>query len=241
MSKKIFIHGGSSLISKFLIKKFKNETSEFYIFCRNIKKTKSIIGNENLKGSKFYFFENNLENLEETFVDLNKTPDDFDGIFWVTGFTGDAQEELNSIEKASLNLKINFTNVVLCLSFLIKKMKISKHSFICVITSVAGLRGRKRKLFYCSAKSGLINFLSGLRQQLNGKIHVLTVIPGYISTNSFNEKSYKFLITSPEKMSRKIYDAIKKKKEIIYVGGIWRIIMMLISFVPEKIFKKLKF
>lgn len=241
MSKKIFIHGGSSLISKFLIEKFKYETNEFYIFCRDIKKTKSIIGNDNFKDSKFYFFENNLENLEETFVDLNKIPDDFDGIFWVTGFTGDVQEELNSIEKASLNLKINFINVALCLSFLIKKMKISKHSFICVITSVAGLRGRKRKLFYCSAKSGLINFLSGLRQQLNGKIQVLTVIPGYISTNSFNEKSYKFLITSPEKMSRKIYDAIKKKKEIIYVGVIWRIIMMFISLIPEKIFKKFNF
>ena len=241
MSKKIFIHGGSSLISKFLIKKFKHETSEFYIFCRDIKKTKSIIGNENLTESKFYFFENNLENLEETFEDLNKIPYDFDGIFWITGSTGDAQKELNSIEKASLNLKINFTNVVLCLSFLIKKMRISKQSFICVITSVAGLRGRKRKLFYCSAKSGLINFLSGLRQELNGKINVLTVIPGYISTNSFNEKSYQFLITSPEKMSKKIYKAIKKNKEIIYIGGIWRILMFLISVIPEKIFKKLKF
>ncbi len=241
MSKKIFIHGGSSLISKFLIKKFKNETSEFYIFCRDIKKTKLIIGDENLTESKFYFFENNLENLEETLLDLNKIPDDFDGIFWVTGFTGDAQEELKYIEKASLNLKINFTNVVLSLSFLTKKMKISNDSFICVITSVAGLRGRKKKLFYCSAKSGLINFLSGLRQQLNGKINVLTVIPGYISTNSFNEKSYKFLISSPEKMSRKIYKAIKKNKEIIYVGGIWRTIMFLISCIPEKIFKKLKF
>ena len=148
-------------------------------------------------------------------MDLNKTPDDFDGIFWVTGFTGDAKEELNSIEKASLNLKINFTNVVLCLSFMRKKMKISKESFICVITSVAGLRGRKRKLFYCSAKSGLINFLSGLRQQLNGKIHVLTVIPGYISTNSFNEKSYKFLITSPEKMSEKFMMLLKRKKKLL--------------------------
>ena len=241
MSKKIFIHGGSSLISKFLIKKFINETSEFYIFCRNIKKTKSIIGEENLKVSKFYFFENNLENLEETFLDLNKTPDDFDGIFWVTGFTGDAQEELNSIKKADLNLKINYTNVVLCLSFLRKKMKISKESFICVITSVAGLRGRKRKLFYCSAKSGLINFLSGLRQELNGKINVLTVIPGYISTNSFNEKSFNFLISSPKKMSDKIYYAIKNNKETIYVGAIWKFIMFIISLIPEKIFKRLNF
>lgn len=241
MSKKIFIHGGSSLISKCLIEKFKYETSEFYIFCRDIKKTKSIIGNENFKDSKFYFFENNLENLEETFVDLNKTPDDFDGIFWVTGFTGDAQEELNSIEKASLNLKINFTNVVLCLSFMRKKMKISKEAFICVITSVAGLRGRKRKLFYCSAKSGLINFLSGLRQELNGKINVLTVIPGYISTNSFSEKSFNFLISSPKKMSDKIYYAIKNNKETIYVGAIWKFIMFIISLIPEKVFKRLNF
>ena len=241
MKKKIFIHGGSSLISKFLIKKFINETSEFYIFCRNIKKTKEIIGEDILIKSKFIFIENNLENLDETFEHLKKIPDDFDGIFWVTGFTGDAKEELNSIEKASLNLKVNFTNAVLCLSFLRKKIKISKESFICVITSVAGLRGRKRKLFYCSAKSGLINFLSGLRQELNGKIKVLTVIPGYISTNSFNEKSFKFLISSPNKMSDKIYYAIKNNKEIIYVGVIWKVIMLIISLIPEKIFKRLNF
>ena len=241
MNKKIFIHGGSSLISKFLIKKYTNETSEFYIFCRNIKKTKEIIGEDILIKSKFIFIENNLENLDETFEHLKKIPDDLDGIFWVTGFTGDAKEELNSIEKASLNLKINFTNVVLCLSFLRKKIKTSKESFICVITSVAGLRGRKRKLFYCSAKSGLINFLSGLRQELNGKIKVLTVIPGYISTNNFNEKSFKFLISSPKKMSDKIYYAIKNKKEIIFVGAIWKFIMLFISLIPEKIFKRLNF
>ena len=228
-------------MSKFLIEKFINETDEFYIFCRNIKKTKEIIGLNNMTKSKFIFFENNLENLDETLTDLKKTPNDFDGIFWVTGFTGDAKEELNSIEKASLNLKVNFTNAVLCISFLIKKMKLSKQSFLCVITSVAGLRGRKRKLFYCSAKSGLINFLSGLRQELNGKIKVLTVIPGYISTNSFNEKSFKFLISSPKIISDKIYSAIKNNKEIIYVGSIWKIIMIIISLIPEKIFKKLNF
>ena len=103
------------------------------------------------------------------------------------------------------------------------------------------MRGRKRKLFYCSAKSGLINFLSGLRQELNGKIKVLTVIPGYISTNSFNEKSFKFLISSPKKMSDKIYYAIKNNKEIIYVGVIWKVIMLIISLIPEKIFKRLNF
>ena len=146
MKKKIFIHGGSSLISKFLIKKFINETSEFYIFCRNIKKTKEIIGEDILLKSKFIFIENNLENLDETFEHLKKIPDDFDGIFWVTGFTGDAKEELNSIEKASLNLKVNFTNAVLCLSFLRKKMKILKSLYMCNYIC-SGFEGKEKKTF----------------------------------------------------------------------------------------------
>ena len=38
-------------------------------------------------------------------------------------------------------------------------------------------------------------------------------------------------------MSKKIYQALKKQKEIIYVGSIWRFIMLIIKIIPEKIFK----
>ena len=43
MRKKLFIHGGSSLLSKYLIKKFSIEFDDFYIFCRDIEKSKQII------------------------------------------------------------------------------------------------------------------------------------------------------------------------------------------------------
>ena len=47
--KKLFIHGGSSLISKYLIKRLCLEFNEIHIFCRDIKKTKSIIEFEDFK------------------------------------------------------------------------------------------------------------------------------------------------------------------------------------------------
>ena len=56
MKKKLFIHGGSSLMSKYLIKKFSNEYDDFYIFCRNIEKTKQIIDFEFIQKKKIFIF-----------------------------------------------------------------------------------------------------------------------------------------------------------------------------------------
>ncbi len=239
--KKFFIHGGSSLISKFLIEKFKDEFDELYIFCRNIDKTKEIIDFKNHKEKKFFFFENDLEDIEMTLKDINRLPNDLSGVFWVTGVTGDPDKEYENRKDLEKNLNINLLNPLICISLITKKIIKNNKSFICVFSSVAGLRGRKKRLYYSSAKSGLTVFLSGLRQKLNNKIKIYTVIPGYISTNTFSEKAPKFLISSPKQCAEIVYRNIKKNNEIIYVNYIWRVIMGIISLIPEKIFKKLNF
>ena len=240
-TRKIFLHGGSSLISKSLISKFKNDFDELHVFCRDIKKAKNNLEIETYKDKKFIFYENDLNNLDLTLNHINDLPNDLKGVFWISGYTGDPDIEFNKIESAKQNLNINFTNVVLSLTKLVEKIEKKNDSFICVITSVSGLRGRKKRLYYAAAKGGLINFLSGLRQKLNNKIKVFTVIPGYIFTNAFKEKTNKLLIVSVEDCSNLIYEGIKRNKHIIYVNTLWRIIMWFIILIPEKIFKKLKF
>ena len=239
--KKFFIHGGSSLISKSLIEKFKDDFDELYIFCRNIDKTKEIIDFKNHKEKKIFFFENDLEDIETTLNDINKLPSDLSGVFWVTGVTGDPDKEYENRKDLEKNLNINLLNPLICISKITKKMIKNNKSFICVFSSVAGLRGRKKRLYYSSAKSGLTVFLSGLRQKLNDEIKIFTVIPGYISTNTFSEKASKFLISSPKQCAEIVYKNIKKNKEIIYVNYMWKVIMGIISLIPEKIFKKLNF
>ena len=53
--KKLFVHGGSSLISKYLIEKFSVEFDEIHIFCRNKSKAESIINIDNFKSLSFFF------------------------------------------------------------------------------------------------------------------------------------------------------------------------------------------
>ena len=109
------------------------------------------------------------------------------------------------------------------------------------ISSVAGERGRASNYIYGSAKAGFTTFLSGLRNRLSKKnIHVVTVLPGTVYTKmTKNLNLPKILTTIPSKVSEDIYQAIKKKRNIIHTIKIWAIIMLLIKVIPEEIFKKL--
>ena len=163
------------------------------------------------------------------------------GILWIAGETGNALSEFQDLNLAKKNIEVNFLHPALIICKLISKLNTDQENFIAVVTSVAGLRGRKKNFFYGSAKSGMISFLSGLRQKFSGQINILTIIPGYMSTEKFDLNASKFLVTSPERSARIIYNAINNKKEIVFINFLWRVIMFFISLIPEKIFKKLNF
>ena len=244
-NKHLIIHGGSSEISKELINLLRNDFGEFTIFCRNKKKVDDNINefkNENLI---LNIVEIDLLNMEKNYIYIEKIKNKISGIIWVSGVTGDPENEIVDQKICEENIRINFLNPVMFINKLLPKIEPNKDSFIVGITSVAGLRGRKKQLFYSSAKAGFITYLSGLRQKLeNKKIHVLTVIPGYINTKAFQNTGRRgpsFLISSPEKSAKIIYKAIKSKKEIVYINFFWRVIMFCINLIPEKVFKKFSF
>ena len=241
MPKKILIYGGSSLISKELISIYSREDYNFIIFCRKKDSVLSELSNLKLDNNKFEIFETDLIDLQKNLEYISKLDDNIDGVIWISGYTGDPAKEMNDIELASNNIKINFLNPVLIINKLLPKIINNGEGFLAVMCSVAGLRGRAKNIFYGSSKSGLISYLSGLRQHYNNKINILTIIPGYMSTNSFKEDAPNFLITTPKKAASIIFNAIKSKREIVYINFYWRVIMFIVRLIPEKIFKKLNF
>ncbi len=238
----IIIYGGSSLISKELLKILSKDFDKFIIFCRNKNIVHQYILELKLENLEIKILEADLLDLESNISFIEKLEDNILGLIWVAGFTGNPDVEYLDPNKCETNLRINFINPVLLINRILPKMKTGNKSFLAVLTSAAGLRGRSKRLFYSSAKSGLINYLSGLRQKFSKeKINIITVIPGYMNTKPFNIKAPSFLISSPEKSARIIYNAIKKEKEIVYINFFWKIIMFCINLLPEKIYKKLKF
>src|SRR5262249_16898106 len=101
-------------------------------------------------------------------------------------------------------------------------------------------RGRQSNYVYGAAKGGLSIFLQGLRNRLFSKgVHVVTVKPGFVDTPMTEEFPKNFLFASPETVGRGIYQAILKKKDVVYLPWFWRWILAVIKVVPERLFKRL--
>ncbi len=243
--KKIIIFGASSEIALSIVEEYKNECEQLILFSRDAESPilKKIISMD--LQSKIIFYKTDVLELEQNLKIIDQFDNDISGLIWISGYTGDASSEYNDHTLLKKNLSINFFNPIIIINQIVKKMIKNKNSFLSVFTSVAGLRGRKKQLFYGSAKSGLITFLSGLRQKLSkDKIFVQTIIPGYMNTKPFREGNWKapsFLITKPENVGKIVKKGINKRKDILYINIYWKFIMKIVNFIPEKIFKKLSF
>ena len=238
--KKILIYGASSLISLELIKLLNKDVSKFFLFCRDKNEIEIFLKNNNFDIEKFSIFEVDLLDIKKNLEIIDHIKN-IDGVIWVAGFSGNTEEELKNLDLSEKNLRINFLNPILIINKTLTKLNLNSESFVVAITSVAGLRGRGKNFIYGSAKAGLIAYLSGLRQKYNQRLTVISVIPGYIKTKNFKIKAPNFLICEPSDIAKKIIKAIKYKHEIIYSSFLWRIIMMIIKIIPEKIFKKFNF
>ena len=240
--KQVIIYGGTSLLSIEYIQKFHNEVDVFIVICRDLEKFKKKIlyFDENLK-NKIKLYQIDLLDLKKNISFLNSLQNhSLDGIFFVMGETGNPDEEIENTEKCNENYQINLIHPVLIINSLLPKLK--KDSYICVFTSLAGIRGRALRLFYCSAKAGLISYLSGLRQKLvKDNIDVINVIAGYMDTEKFNYDVNKYLVSTPREVIDRVYNGVRNKKENIYSSFIWFVISIIIRLIPEKVFKKLKF
>ncbi|MBN8787909.1 MAG: SDR family NAD(P)-dependent oxidoreductase, partial [Terrimonas sp.] len=108
------------------------------------------------------------------------------------------------------------------------------------ISSVAGERGRQNNYIYGSAKAGFTAYLSGLRNKLyKDNVHVVSVLPGFVYTKMTEHlKLPKLLTATPEDVATYTYNAIIKRKDIIYIKWFWKWIMFIIKCIPETIFKK---
>ena len=111
------------------------------------------------------------------------------------------------------------------------------------LSSVAGIRGRKRNMYYSATKAGLNSFLSSLRQKCyKKKIRIFTVLPGYVDTRMISNLSPpKLLVVSPKRICNKIVSSLKRNRQIIYPNFIWKVVSLTLRLIPEKVFKTLKF
>lgn len=176
----------------------------------------------------------------KAFIDqLNPKPDVTICVF---GYLGDAMKARTDWQETERILQTNYVGAVSVLDRIADHYAAQKSGTIVGISSVAGERGRQSNYHYGSAKAGFTAYLSGLRNRLFKEgVHVVTVQPGFVYTRMTEDLQLPKLLTGhPADVANTVYNAVKKKKNVVYVKWFWRWIMLIIRSIPEFMFKKLK-
>ena len=92
-SNNIIIYGGSSLISKELLKILSKDFNQFIIFCRKKSIFQQYIYEMKLENLEIKIFEADLLDLETNLSIIEKLENNISGLIWISGFTGNAEEE----------------------------------------------------------------------------------------------------------------------------------------------------
>jgi len=164
------------------------------------------------------------------------------GVIYLAGYYPNIPLSTSKWSETVRTIEINYLGCMSLLNIISNQFINDRRGFIISVTSVSGLRGRAKNYIYGSAKAGLITYMSGLRNKMNKyNVNVLTVIPGFITSNEDKKENYpRVLVTTPKKLALRIFNAQQSNKDVIYSSIIWQLIMFVIKLIPEALFKKLK-
>jgi decaprenylphospho-beta-D-erythro-pentofuranosid-2-ulose 2-reductase len=164
-----------------------------------------------------------------------------EGVIVGLGYLGEQKRAQDDPAEARRILDTNFTAPVMLLNRVANRLEERGRGFICVLSSVAGDRGRQSNYIYGSAKAGLSAYLQGLRNRMHhAGVQVTTVKPGFVDTSMTYGMDGLFLVASPEKVARGIARAVAAGRDEVYLPGFWRWIMLAIRTTPERLFKRLR-
>lgn len=243
MNKWILVLGANSDIAIEVAKKFADEGYNIYLASRNLiecnKNASDISLRYQVETKSIKFDALDFETHKKLYDELLVKPI---GVIVAFGFMANQINAQNNFQLCKTMVETNYLGSISILEIVSKDFEERKTGFIVGISSVAGDRGRSSNYIYGSTKAAFTVYLAGLRHRLyRSNINVLTVKPGFVYTKMTEDLKLPPLLTIyPNQVAEAIFNSIKKKKSTIYVGSIWRLIMLIIIHMPNVLFNKTK-
>lgn len=240
----LLVLGANSDMAQAIARKFAQvEHANLFLASRNLetleKRAKDIKIRYEVEAKPLFFDATDYASHPEFYKNLDPKPDGVVLSFGYLGDQGKGQQDFKEVEQI---VATNFLGAASILEIIAADFERRGHGFIIGISSVAGERGRQSNYIYGAAKSGLLVYLSGLRNRLfNKNVRVITVLPGFVNTKMTEDLDLpKPLTAEVEEVADDVYTAYKKGKDIIYSKWFWKWIMYIIKSIPELLFKRLR-
>lgn len=163
------------------------------------------------------------------------------GVVLAFGLLGEHARAVADYDHAADIIAVNYTGAVSVLTHATAHMAAAGGGFVLGLSSVAGDRGRQSNYIYGSAKGAFSLYLQGLRNRFAPEgIHVVTAKLGFVDTRMTFGLPGMFLVASPAQVGAALVRAVERRRDVVYVPAFWRLIMLIIRAIPERVFKRLK-
>jgi decaprenylphospho-beta-D-erythro-pentofuranosid-2-ulose 2-reductase len=243
--KKVLIIGATSSIAEHCARIWASRGDKLYLIARNEGHVLTIAADLKVRGASSVAIKcvdlNEMDRHVELLDAAENALDGVDVVLIAHGTLSNQKSCELSINETLQEIQTNALSSISLLTLIANRFEAKRDGTICVISSVAGDRGRASNYVYGSAKAMLTAFTSGLRQRLyKSNVAVVTVKPGFVDTPMTAEFKKGVLWAKPKAVSRKIVRAIDANKAEVYIPAFWWPVMAIIKFIPNSIFGKLK-
>ena len=160
-----------------------------------------------------------------------------------------------NLEVAQRIMNINFWGTVALTQRILPTMLFNNSGHIVIISSLVGKFGTKFRSAYSASKHALHGYFDSLRTEINPKIKICIICPGFIKTNvtinaltadgtkqnSMDDAQANGM--PADQCALEIIKAIQSEKEEVYIGGKEKYAVLLKRFFPglfSKIVRKAK-
>lgn len=166
----------------------------------------------------------------------------FDTVIVTAGLFAPQDELERDHELASRLLEINFAHTIGFCELAKERLLDRGGGSLCVLSSVAGDRGRKPVGIYGASKAGLSHYLESLDHQYHARgLHVLCVKPGFVKTGMTAGLPVPPFAGEADGVARDILRALSRKKPLLYTPAMWRWVMFVIRRLPRFVMRRIDF
>jgi decaprenylphospho-beta-D-erythro-pentofuranosid-2-ulose 2-reductase len=139
-------------------------------------------------------------------------------------------------------LTVNFAHTVVFCEAVRERLLQRGGGTLCVISSVAGDRGRKPVILYGASKAGLSAYLEGLDHKYRSQgLRTITIKPGFVKTSMTEGLKPPPFAGEPEGVARDIVAAMDGGVPVRYTPRMWQLVMLVIKFLPRFVMRKINF
>ncbi len=244
---RIAIFGATSAIATACARRWIAEGDSVFLIGRNPDKLRALVEDLAVRKSGEQKVASAVADLDDfsqheaLFAGAQTALGGLDVVLIAHGSLPDQKDCEASVERAMAEIRTNALSVVSIATLAANLFEPAGRGTIAVIGSVAGDRGRQSNYVYGAAKGMVAVFLQGLRNRLaRSGVAVVTIKPGFVDTPMTANIARKGLLwAQPDAVARGIVGAVARGRDVVYLPSFWRLIMLAIVHIPERVFKRM--